>query len=227
MKLRLIPVLLAFSSALPAEPPAGKNTFSVEKMAIAPFEVKGFTVGKKLVIDEAYAAKHGGPPVETPFQVIIPKRDHTFVLFPPQSGQAHIKLNFATADKHLVENLQFVNMKIPLGDPNERLAAAAQLLMQRGLPMAFKGYQNPKHLETYRHKVGTCDAVTVHGQVTDPAKGLFYVKLTGILNPDAETGTMGFAMLDAKRAGIKTPNDLRTQGIANKIIHSLKFVPKK
>ncbi|MFT5109105.1 MAG: hypothetical protein ACI9UA_004752 [Pseudoalteromonas tetraodonis] len=199
-----------------------KSSLSIGKIEVGRFKVSGFTIGKRIAIDADYGKQHQFP-VAAPYNFIIPKRKNIFVLHPPKSGQASIKLNFATEDKQLVENLQFVNMRIPVEAPEKRIAMTADLIIKKSLPTAFRGFAQSKHLETYQHKIGKCDAVTVHGEISDPKKGRYYVKLTGIINPESIDSVLAFSMINQAQSDIDTLDKLRSEGLANKVIHSLKF----
>ena len=72
MKSQLI-VLIAISITVSAAFGEEATSFNVGKIEVAPFRVKGFTIGKKLVFGDAYAEKHGRPAMKAPFEVMLPK----------------------------------------------------------------------------------------------------------------------------------------------------------
>ena len=77
--------------------------------------VEGLWVGKTLTIDQAFAEEHGMP-VPAPFSFVVPlspTKDYLVFVDPaPKPGDAWIKINFATSDRQLIENIQFVHMTV-------------------------------------------------------------------------------------------------------------------
>lgn len=184
--------------------------------------------GNALLVDAEFTAKYENTPPSAPFMVSIPKSEDVAVVpGGKKSGSPEfVKIGTATADKHAIEILRFMDLKVPLQpDPGDRLKACAHLLVTQGLPTVTKGYEEAKYLEAYATKVGTYDAVVLHAHMKTPKTGEHYaVKLVGILHPKQAGSVMAFLMASTKLSEIKNPRDLASKGIGLQIIHSLRFV---
>ncbi len=153
-------VLAALIPALPAmaagdqKPSVNFNLFSVE----------GAVVGKTITIDQAFAAEHHKA-VPTPFSFVVPlspSKEYEVFLDAEPAGEAWIKINFATADRQLIENVQFVHLTVDMGEVEAREQALARALVNEGLPIVFHGRTNTGRDVLRATKIGDYDAVEAH-----------------------------------------------------------------
>ncbi len=197
----LAPTLASADDQTPGKPSITFNLLSV----------KGLVVGKTVTIDGAFAEKHGRP-VPAPFSFVVPlsptKTYETFVETPPKlGGESWIKLSFATPERELIENIQFVNMRVPMGEVKARLEAVAAVLVKNALPGVFKGRTNTGRDTVRAIKIGDYDAVEVIGHFDEPKLGKMYARLVGILNPDGPDGVVAIANIVLSRVPVKKPDD--------------------
>lgn len=187
--------------------------------------VDGLVIGKRMQIDQEFAAKYKTD-VKSPFEFIIPKLEDVkvFAAFPPETGGEYIKISYAAADDKLIENLRFVNLTVPLVEKEKRLAMLNDLLVNRAIPMAVKGYANPKFMGSRRASINGLDAVEAAARFEDPAIGVMYVWLVGILDPESENGVMAMNQIAPTKSEVKTPKDIGKKGIAVKSISTFKFM---
>ena len=211
-------VCLAFLSLIFALLPALSASAEDKKPSITfnLLSVEGLVVGKTLTIDKAFAEEHGVP-VPAPFSFVVPlsptKAYETFVETAPKLGEAWIKLSFATSDRQLIENIQFVNMTVPMGEPQARLKAAAGALVNEGLAQTFKGKANSGRDVVRAIKIGDYDAVEVIAHYDDAKLGKMYARLVGILNPDGPDGVVAVANIVLSQVPVKSVDDFaRTRG---------------
>ena len=205
---------LILASLLPA-----LSAMADDKKPSATFDilsVEGLVIGKTLTIDKAFGEQHGIP-VPTPFSVVVPlsptKEYEVFADPAPKPGKAWIKISFATSDRQLIENVQFVNMTVPMGEVEPRLRAAARALVDEGLPDMFKGKANPGRDAVRVIKIGDYDAVEVIAHYDDPEVGTMYGRMVGILNPDGPDSVVAIANVVLSRVPVKTADDFaRTRG---------------
>ena len=172
--------------------------------------VEGLVIGKTLTIDKAFGDQHGLK-VPKPFSFVVPlsqdKTYDTFVEPAPKPGEAYIKLNFATPDRQLIENIQFVNMTVPMGETQERLKLAAKTLGDRGLAMVMAGKANPGRDLVRTIKIGDYDAVEVIGHYEEANLGKMYTRLVGILNPDGMDSVAAISNIVLSRVPVETIDD--------------------
>ena len=178
--------------------------------------VEGLVIGKTLTIDKAFGEEHGVP-VPAPFSFVVPlsptKEYEVFVDPAPKPGEAWIKINFATSDRQLIENIQFVNLTVPMGDTKDRLNAAARALVNEGLPDLIRGKANAGRDVVRAIKIGDYAAAEVIAHFDDPDVGAMVGRMVGILNPDGPDSVVAIANVVLSRVPVKTADDFaRTRG---------------
>lgn len=179
---------------------------------IEPLSITGLVVGKIVKVDEAFGQKHDVP-VHAPFSFLVPTADDILELadFAPKPGQAFIKINFATPDRQLIENLQFVTANVDMGDLDERVQAFVNVLVQKTWPQVVAAGGDENKRDVVRQiKIGPYDAVEVIGRFMEPNLGLFYTRIVGILNPDSAHCVMAVANVVANYQELATPEDFAT-----------------
>lgn len=197
--------------------------------SVNPFKIEGGVIGRKISVDRAFAEKHQVE-VPAPFEFIVPRDKNIayFMAFPPEiKGAEYFRLSFATKEKKLVENLRMVDLTIPLVEREKRIRGTVLFLLKKALPMAFKGYEEPRYIGNRVGRVGPCDAVEVLGQYVDPAIGLVFVRLVAILNPDSEHAVLAVANINPALSEVKTPEDAARKGYTAKAIATFEFKPVK
>ncbi len=204
-------VLAALMPAVATQADEAKPSFSFNLLS-----VEGLVIGKTITIDKAFGAEHNLP-VAAPFSFVVPlspsKEYEVFVDPAPKPGEAWIKINFATADRQLIENIQFVSMRVPMGELQARLQAVAGVLVKGGLTAVIKDKANAGRDTVRATKIGDYDAVEVVGHYDDPELGAMVVRLVGIPNPDGADGVAAIANIVVSRMPVKTVDDLaRTRG---------------
>jgi len=206
----LVLAALVFSSAtaaVPAQEAGGSITFNL-------LSVEGLVVGTTMTIDADFGTEHDVA-VPAPFSFLVPTADDVRELVDPapKPGDALVKINFATDDLELIENLQFVPMTLPMTAPEERLQALAQLLAEDGFSMAVAGYENYTRDIVRLTEIGDYQGVEVIGRVDSPDLGLIYIRLVGIPNPAGPDGVFAIANVVAARQLLPSPDDFpQTRG---------------
>lgn len=200
-------VLGGATAAVPAQEAGGSITFNL-------LSVEGLVVGTTVTIDADFGAENDVS-VPAPFSFLVPTEDGVRELVDPapKPGDAFVKINFATDDLELIENLQFVPLTLPMTAPEERLQTLAQLLAEDGFTMAVAGYENYTRDIVRLTTVGDYQGVEVIGRVDSPDLGLIYIRLVGIPNPDAPDSVFTIANVVAARQLLPSPDDFpQTRG---------------
>lgn len=165
-------------------------------------------IGSTVTIDAAFGEEHEiGIPA--PFTFLIPTSDDIQELLEPapKPGEAFVKVNFATLERELIENLQFIPFTLPMGAAGERLNALGDLLANDAFDMAVQDYEEHTRDLVRPIDVNGYTGVEVIGRYQSPDLGLMYVRIVGILNPDNEHGVVALSNVVSAREEIPTPND--------------------
>ncbi len=177
--------------------------------------VEGLVVGKTLAVDTGFAAKHDIA-VPRPFSVLVPTADEVLELveYAPNGPRGpFFKVNFATQDRQLIENIQFVPFTLAPGEKEDRLKTLAGMLANDAFAMATRDYPKHKRDVVRKTTAGKYDAVEVIGRYEDPKLGLMYLRIVGIPDPDGPHGIFAIANVVAARQDLPTPDDFpRTRG---------------
>jgi|GEM_PF-2178471 len=192
-------------------------------------KIQGLIIGSNILVDEAFAKKWENNPPSTAFSVTVPKsKQIRSIPGGKKTGLPELlKIQVASEDgKRVVEIARFTELKVPLQkDPKDRLKLCAWVLHNQGLKMAFGGKKNTKVFETYVTKIGKEDAVVINGQFEEQdGSAKFFMKLAAILDPNGEGGVMIYVIADSETSSVRSPDDLRSKGIGQRIVHSLRFV---
>jgi hypothetical protein len=196
--------LMGCMSALPAAAEEKFNLLSIE----------GLVVGTTVRIDSAFAAKHGVT-VASPFQVLVPKPTDELTLMDPapKPGSSLVKFNFATKDRKLIENIQFVPMTLPLGPEEQRLKLLAKLLAGQAFPSAVAKAVESKRLGVRKVDINGIASVEVVGFWQSATEGKMYIRIVGIPHPRRPQSVFTVANVVAARQDVPTANDMpRTRG---------------
>lgn len=226
MRIHVLTALL-LGLTLMLRPVYAEINVSVGEISITPFSVKGLTISKTYKIDADFGKKHGRD-VPAPYRFDVPVSDSFTPWFnTPQKGDStQLKISFATKEKQLIENIRFIPFTVDLKEKNERVKATANLLANEGFQMATKGFSDVKRLGVVQADIAGYDAVVVVGQYTDPSLGPMFVRLVGILNPDAEDCVMMVANFNPKLSAANAPDKLHLDGITYKVIESFRYLDK-
>lgn len=177
--------------------------------------IEGLVVGTTVKVDADFSAKHEIA-VPHPFSVLVPTADDVLELaeFAPEGpGGPFLKINFATEDRQLIENIQFVPFTLAPGTAEERMQALAGLMANDVFNRATANYPNRVRDVVRPTKAGDLDAVEVMGRYQDPQLGLMYLRIVGIPDPDGPHGVFSIANVVAARQELPTPDDFpRTRG---------------
>lgn len=171
--------------------------------------IEGLVVGSTITIDAAFGAENQID-VPAPFSFLVPTADDVRELLDPapQPGQALVKVNFATMDRELIENLQFVPYTLALeGDLEARMNTLAGMVAEDAFQMAVGTYEDHTRDLVRAVDINGLPAVEVIGRYQDPNLGLMYLRIVGILNPDSEHSVVAISNVVAARQAIPTPND--------------------
>ena len=179
------------------------------------FSVEGLVVGKTITIDKAYGEEHHRA-VPAPFSFVVPlspSKEYEVFFEPEPAGDSWIRLSFATADRQLIENIQFVPLTVDMGDLKDREQAVAQALINGGLPTVYEGRTNTGRDSVRAIKIGDYDAVEVIAHYDEPKLGRMYARLVGIINPKGTDGVAAIANIVLSRVPVKTVDDFaKTRG---------------
>jgi len=219
----LLALLLVISPAM-----ASENGFSFKFNL---FSTEGFVISDTYTIDEGFAQRNNVE-VLAPFTFKIPRQDNVTPLFNTGSGSGGmiIKVNFTTGDKdthiserQFIENIQFVSMVLPLGEPEERIAVLTRLLSNDAFNGATASYEQKEFIGSRTAKIGDLDVVDVVGRYIDPNLGLVYVRLVGILNPDSPDAIFSVSNIVADRFEFTSLDELEFTG-GGKTLSSFEYI---
>ncbi len=195
------------------------------------FSVEGFVVSDNYTIDENFGQRNDVE-VLAPFTFKIPRQDNVTPLFTTGSGSGGmiIKINFTTGDKdtdiserQFIENMQFVSMVLPLGDPEERIAVLTQLLRVDVFNSATADYEQKELMGSRNAKIGDLDVVDVVGRYIDPDLGLIYVRIVGFPNPNGPDAIFSVSNILADRFDFTSLDDLEFTG-GGKALSSFEYI---
>jgi hypothetical protein len=169
--------------------------------------IEGLIVGTTLKVDAAYGQTHGVT-IKTPFSFLVPTEGGLaiFVENATAEDSTYIKVNFATEDRQLVENIQFVPISIGLADRQVRLDTLAKLLVEQAFPIVVANYPENNMIGWRETTLGAYDAIEVLGEYIDPANGHMYARVVGYLNTDAPETVMAIANISARFTPIDDPS---------------------
>lgn len=222
MTTRLAAALLAL--VLSATPAVAQD--SKPKVKFNFFEVTegNLVIGKTFKIDAAYAAEKQIE-VKAPFRFLAPTGDDFLARLQATPGKdTFVKIAYATPDKQFIENFQFVPMDVAMGDEEERVQAAANLLASDGFAMVVRGYEKSKRDGVRKTTVGKYTAVEVFGRYIDPDVGLVYTWLVGILHPKQADGVLMVANVADKQLPLKNPDELKSKTRAGAMLTTFRFL---
>ncbi len=177
--------------------------------------IEGLVIGKTLRVDDDYGAEHGIE-VPRPFSILVPTADDVLELadFAPEGpGGPYVKINFATEDRQLIENIQFVGMVIPMDAPETRMEKLAGL-MANNVFDSVTGNSPRRVRDLVRQvEISGLPAVEVIGRYEEPELGLMFLRIVGIPDPDGPHGVFSVANVVAARQELPAPDDFpRTRG---------------
>lgn len=202
--LALAACVTAFPSAMPAsaQGAGAEVTFNL-------FSIDGLVVGDTIAIDAAYAEKYSVK-VPTSFEFLVPREDGVLTLYntPQTDGGLQIKVSFATPDYKLIENLHFVTLTVPMGTPEERAKALADLMVNHAYPQSVSKFEKPEMMGWRDTTINSYPAVEVVGRYVDPEWGDMFVRVVGIIPEDAAEGVVAISNLVFARTPITDLQDL-------------------
>lgn len=204
---------IVLAAALAGTPAANAQEAS-GSVSLNLLSVDGLVVGSTLKIDADYAAEHGIE-VPAPFSVLIPTADGLLELIEkaPEDSTAFFKMNFATEDLELIENIQFVPFTVEMDDHEVRMLVTAQVMSRAAFDAATAGYAERSLVGVRETTAGDLPAVEVVGTYQDPQLGLIYLRIVGIPNPNGPESVFAVANVVASREPLPSPDDFpRTRG---------------
>jgi hypothetical protein len=215
MDRRIKSALAALILAVGSGAPAAAQVAAEGSVKFGLLSVEGLVVGTTIKIDADFAAEHNTD-VPLPFSLLVPLADDVVELvdyMPEGPDGPFLKLNFATEDRQLIENIQFVRMTIAPGPDEQRLNALAGLMANEVFKRATEPYAEYVRDIVRKTKVGELDGVEVIGRYKDPNLGLMYLRIVGVYDPDGPHGVFTVANVVAARQELATPDDFpRTRG---------------
>ncbi|MCC2095522.1 MAG: hypothetical protein KDJ29_01440, partial [Hyphomicrobiales bacterium] len=160
-------------------------------------------------VDKVFGKKFGAE-VEAPFEISIPvSPDLQELANPaPKPGTALLKVNFATKDNRLVENIQFQPMSLRLAPQEQRLKILARFLAVQVFPQAVKGAVNSRRLGVRKVVINGIASAELLGFWESPSEGRMLLRIVGIPHPKRATGIFAVANIVAKRLVVPTPDHL-------------------
>lgn len=205
---------LVFATWLCA-PAAAQQVTAEGSVKFRLLSVEGLVVGTTIKVDADFAAEHNTE-VPLPFSLLVPLADGVLELvdyMPEGPGGPFLKLNFATEDRQLIENIQFVRMTVAPGPADERLNVLARLMADDVFKRATRPYAESVRDIVRKTKVGDLDGVEVIGRYKDPNLGLMYLRIVGLFDPDGPHGVFSVANVVAAMQELPSANDFpRTRG---------------
>ncbi len=207
---------------------AGEDGFSFKFNL---FSVDSFVITDNYTIDEGFGQRNDVE-VLAPFTFKIPRQDNVTPLFTTGSGSGGmiIKVNFTTGEKdadiserQFIENIQFVSMVLPLGEPEERIAVLTRLLSNDVFNSATADYEQKEFIGSRNAKIGDLDVVDVVGRYIDPDLGLVYVRLVGILNPNSPDAIFSVSNILGERFEFTNLDELEFTG-GGKTLSSFEYI---
>lgn len=174
---------------------------------INPLTVEGLVVGKRMAFGAEFAATYNIA-VPIPFSFTIPTdRNRNIRVEPAPGGSGIYKVNFATLDNQLKSSLQFVPIKIPMGDD----AARKELLADVAKRAFVASVVDPEQAELAAirvTKIGPYLAIEALGKYADTDGTVVALRTVAIVGPDSEHGLVGIVNALPKNAGMTKVADI-------------------
>ena len=174
---------------------------------IAPLSVEGLVIGQEIKVDADFVAKYGVT-APVPFSFTVPTNEGQNIFFLPAPGGAGIvKVTFATPDKRVKSNLQFVHMTSPQLAPDERLTFLDDIAMQAFV--ASVPDPDRASIDVSRHiETGPYPAVEMIGRYDGGDDGIVALRIVAIPDPDSENGVVAIINALPKNVAIESVGDI-------------------
>ena len=173
------------------------------------FPAEEFVGGTTYPIDATYAENNDAS-VPAPFRFRAAEQDNMQVLLgapTPGTGEI-IKVNFATMDRQLIENMRFVNLDLSEVDAEDRQEVVGSLFEDEVFGNVVVNHPDNEFFGVRYIKIGDYDGVEAAGQVIDDDIGLIYIRLVGILNPNGPDSIVALINIVADRMPMENINDM-------------------
>ncbi len=224
--IKFFPIFLALSTVNTAN--AGENNPSVKFGFLS---TNGLIISDTIIVDADFSKKHNIPAIMTPFQIKVPRQNglERLIEYGTEPNSMIIKLNFVTnsgkenENRQLVENLQFIPMSVDMTDPEDRIKALTNLMVNDAFNMVTQNYEKKEYIGARRAKINNIDVIDAVGSFIEPNLGLIYVRITGYLNPNKTDGIFSVANIVADKYDITNLEQLFLTG-SGKTIESFEYL---
>ena len=186
-----------------------------------PYEIRRLIIGKKVVIDRAFAEENEVP-VPTPFELTIPTGEDFLTLIDTKQG-GFLKVSFATPDRDFLESVHFINMDVPVDIEADRTAVVAKLMSEQVFPNLTEGREDAKVLAIRESEIGGVGAVEVIARYMDAEDGLIYLWIMGMPHPVQARGTYAVAAIHHGRRPMESDEDFRKM-LSGRALFSFRYV---
>lgn len=213
----------ALIAAAPLYPATAQEKPAVDDAAAAaiePYEIKRLIIGKRMVIDKAFAEKNGVPE-PSPFSVTIPTGEDFLTLLNTKMG-GFLNVTFASPDKDFLESIHFDGMDAPTDLKEQRIPDIAKLLSGAVFQNATKDKKDAKVLAIRETEIGGLGAVEVIGRYVDEKNGLIYLWIVGLPHPVKARGTYAIATVHFGRRPMTTDDEFR-ETLAGRTLYSFRY----
>jgi hypothetical protein len=158
-------------------------------VTINPLTVEGLSVGKRIVVDAAFAEQYGVA-VPLPFEIIIPTIEGQNVYYDPApGGDGILKVTFATSEDKVRSNIQIVPFTLGMAEPEARLQNARSLL-QQALEVSIPDLDRAEVLIVQSFEMGPYPAIEVVAKYDGGADGLVILRVVAIPDPNSVNGLL-------------------------------------
>ncbi len=158
-------------------------------VTFSPLVIDGLTIGRRLVVDDAFAAKYNIA-VPRAFEIVYPTSDDRKMFFDPAPGGTGIvKVTFTTLEEQVRSNIQIVPFTLDMAPMEDRLQGARNLL-QQALETSIPDLERSEVLVLQTFEVGPYAAIEVVAKYDGGADGLIILRVVAIPDPDSVNGLL-------------------------------------
>lgn len=171
--------------------------------------------------------QHRSTPAQLFFEFELPdESDALLVRVRPENEPGYITVQFGRPDGVLVETLGMMNVDVPKGATDDRLAALGHALSTIFFPMLTQHHNEANVMRVVPMTTGRYPAIELLGRYQESRRGLIYVRMLGLLPPSGEASLVLYSMMNAAVLKPKTDTDLASS-FSGHVANTLRFTARR
>ena len=171
--------------------------------------------------------QHRSTPAQLFFEFDLPdESDALLVRVRPENDPGYMTVQFGQPDGVLVETLGMMNVAVPEGATDDRLAALGHALSTIFFPMLTQQHSEASVMRVVPVTTGRYPAVELLGRYHESRRGLIYVRMLGLLPPSGEASLVAYSMMNATVLNPQTDTDLASS-FGGHVINTLRFTARR